>query len=1259
VQTTKRFHDIESGRVHGSQVFLTWLIRAATGFAAKLRFPSDESVQFSGWDGVCEIEQGTEQIPSGRSGWEISTQREGIRGKADMDYSKRTADPLELDPQESTFVFVTPRRWSQKGDWLKRRQSERKWADVRAYDADDLVHWLELYPAVGHRLAVAIRQRPAGLRQLDEVWDEWSLSTEYPLSTDLTLAGRDEQAMRVLRWLRGEPSVFTVQGESPDEAIAFLHASIQQLPTDYRLHYQAKCLVASTPEAARALSDSVSPLILVLDSPDAGAAQLLAQRGHHVYVAYGSDAGAPKDILLLSRPPRVEIKDALGKMGIKESRAEALARDSARSLAILRRLMPSAPSRTPRWVEGAHSRALLAVLLAGAWDETFEKDKLALEGIAGQKYEAIASALAPWTGALDSPIRKAGTTWKIASPRDAWFTLARYMTDADCERFATVFSEVFESSDPRFEMQPDERWLAATKGVRPKYSELLRRGLGETLILLSLFGDKAPSVTNPAGRVQYIVRKLFRDADSRRWWSLSGDFQLLAEADPRSFLAALDDSLGLEHSPITALFGKDGGPFGTDHISHLVWALELLAWSPLYLGRVANVLAKLASLYPNGRSDNRPARSLRQIFLLWLPQTYASLEDRLRVLDRLLRTEPEVAWQLMLDIFPKGYDVSGPSAYARWRDLSGKPAEEVTYAVIARGAEELTQRLVEHVGLNVTRWNQLIEILPSLDHDRRSFVIRRLSDSASKIDNEGRSILWALLRELLHRHRELSDADWALSTGELDSLEKIYLTLEPSDAIEKHAWLFGPNVALPRPTRKDPENSQEFEKALRADVAEVGKRRRQAVIDLLADHGIDSIFALANTARFPGLVGAALAELSGRDVEKAAILTSALNGSGPANENLAHGMIAASYGRFGEPWAKTLLERALSERWGKEVTFRILRSLPETMWTWQQAAAAGIEVESRYWNQRSVGHFDGEGSDLAFAINKLIGIGRARHAIHLIGDLKAKELPDSLLKKLLTQAATEPHTSADDQLFRYYVVEIFKRLDKAGNIPDLEMAKLEWAFLPIFRFSERQVIALCKALSTTPEFFVQVLSALYRPGTESGIVEPPPSDPEHARAIATQAFTLLRSWRRIPGTLDDGTIDIAILENWIKETRLLCAQAGRTQVGDHQIGQLLAAAPSDPDGIWPIVAVRDVIEIARSRDLENGLIIGVHNNRGVTSRGVFDGGLQERELAQKYRKCAEATSLEWPRTSAVLEALSRDYEKQGRWEDDDAQRFEW
>ena len=69
------------------------------------------------------------------------------------------------------------------------------------------------------------------------------------------------------------------------------------------------------------------------------------------------------------------------------------------------------------------------------------------------------------------------------------------------------------------------------------------------------------------------------------------------------------------------LFGEDGGGFGRGYLADFLWALESLAWSPDLLSRVTSILAKLASLDPNPKSkfQNRPANSLRQIFLCLRP----------------------------------------------------------------------------------------------------------------------------------------------------------------------------------------------------------------------------------------------------------------------------------------------------------------------------------------------------------------------------------------------------------------------------------------------------------------------------------------------------------------------------------------------------------------------------------------------------------------------------------------------------------------
>jgi len=206
----------------------------------------------------------------------------------------------------------------------------------------------------------------------------------------------------------------------------------------------------------------------------------------------------------------------------------------------------------------------------------------------------------------------------------------------------------------------------------PLYSGTLREGIAQTLILIAVFGDDAKiSVSTIAQTwVDNIVQELIQKADWRLWHSLSDVLPLIAEASPSSFMDAVEFSLSHDNPPIMGMFSEteDALTSSSAHPS-LLWALEGLAWSPQLLGRVTLILGKLARLDPDGKLSNRPANSLRTIFLLWLPHTHACLEKRLEAIDTLMDREPEMGWQLLIALMPRSHDSCSPTHRLRWRQF--------------------------------------------------------------------------------------------------------------------------------------------------------------------------------------------------------------------------------------------------------------------------------------------------------------------------------------------------------------------------------------------------------------------------------------------------------------------------------------------------------------------------------------------------------------------------------------------------------------
>jgi len=189
---------------------------------------------------------------------------------------------------------------------------------------------------------------------------------------------------------------------------------------------------------------------------------------------------------------------------------------------------------------------------------------------------------------------------------------------------------------------------------------------------------------------------------------------------------------------------------------------------------------------------------------------------------------------------------------------------------------------------------------------------------------------------------------------------------------------------------------------------------------------------------------------------------------------------------------------------------------------------------------------------------------------------------------------------------------------------------------------------LHRELARNPHFFVEVVSWVFKSQDQD---EEPREVSEEEAARAAKGYELLHSWREVPGRKDDGSVEAVALASWIGEARKALAAGGRAAIGDQYIGRVLRYGPNDADNVWPDVVIRDVIEEVASEDLETGLEVEVRNSRGVTSRGLTDGGVQERKFVERYLGYAQAVTDEWPRTAAMLHRLAKLFEADARRED--------
>ena len=189
----------------------------------------------------------------------------------------------------------------------------------------------------------------------------------------------------------------------------------------------------------------------------------------------------------------------------------------------------------------------------------------------------------------------------------------------------------------------------------------------------------------------------------------------------------------------------------------------------------------------------------------------------------------------------------------------------------------------------------------------------------------------------------------------------------------------------------------------------------------------------------------------------------------------------------------------------------------------------------------------------------------------------------------------------------------------------------------------------------------EVRKWIYKPKSENveETEEDMPQELKEQRAHL--AWELLHTWKTIPESDSSGRIDYQKLKAWVKKARELCEKLDRLENCDTHIGQVLAYSPPNEDGNWPPEEICRIIEEIESKNLEKGFRTEIMNKRGVVTKSPFEGGQQERELAEQYRKYADRWNDTCPKVASILRKIAEDYEFEAKREDKEAEkrRLEW
>lgn len=1246
----------------------------------RLNIPANEQTSRPGFDGTVETELGTEFVPSGESIWEMGVNQDP-QTKASKDAARRCEQLTLEERSERTFVFVTPRPWIKKEEWARALAQSQNWKDVMVHDSNSLEHWLDAARDVDGWISSQTRNIPAGVQSLNDHWESLHRISTHPLDTKVFTASRETEGDRIRDFLSRVPDSLYIQTHGLNDGIDFLAALAHQWQQEFELGDDGveklalvlleHALLVSELASWQQLCQSDAGLLLIpqpslqISSTDVARA---VQAGHHVIVT-GSRGIAPSDrSMTLRRINQYELETSLEACGFSAAQAASIARSTAGSTSILKRSIASHPDLVmPEWASPEFAPNLAVLALIGGWshvdpDPPPQQDvpapfryvppaDLAILELMGLERRFLDEVIARWKEPPEPLFLRFADVVLVTSREDTWHLLGDYVTDTQLKQFADLAELVLLEDDPALELEPDKRWMANVLGKRHPLSTEFRRAVLETLVVMATCPTMRQSA--PTNRVVSIVEKVIRNvlpegSGWQRWASLRSHFSILAEAAPGIFLQAVEADLDSESPSLRPLFQMQadhfmGGAMHTD----LLWALEVLAWSPEYLKRVTIILARLIqySQIP-ANYGNRPENSLEEIYLLGIPHTNARIEDRIAGLDAVFQVSPETGMKILTKLLPGRSTMSNGTQMPRWRDWANGWSRKRARAEHYDYAMAFADFAFRHLGIDTAAWADALQGMLTFNSPTSQRTLIALNNVAESYatDPDSAFPLWTALRYLIQRHEEFGDSNWAFSSDVLEQLRLVRERLVPSDVVLRNQWLFENHTELPPPHSQ---RSIPYEEYCR----ELEQFRLRALEEVKAIAGNVGVWRLIQTCEDPSSVGWICGKYRLLNAAEARLPQCWAED----DEKLSRFASAFAWTSFHSAGGWSWIESLQPSLWTVEQQSALGQSLPFVEATWDWLASLSSDAENFYWSKKTSIFLDRNFSESVVrrVVAKLVDAKRPFTAIDVV-HMRAEGLSPYLIAETL-EAGLQCESIDGPKDVSYDVQELIRVLQESDFDPT-RLARLEWGYLPFLErtTSRTSPLTLQKMVLAEPVLFVEMVRAVFR-----GKRETPESDvdPPDAKFRATRSREFLDQLNHLPSQQDNGQFDPAVLISWIKAAISLAAETGHDEITSHKIGQWLGRSfILHLDSSQFLEDISRVVEAAGDKDLMDGFVNGILNARGVTCRDPFEGGTQERELATKYGERAMAVRNSSTKLSECFKNIQSHYEHYALREDEEAER---
>lgn len=806
---------------------------------------------------------------------------------------------------------------------------------------------------------------------------------------------------------------------------------------------------------------------------------------------------------------------------------------------------------------------LLSMAFIGSWKDSSKEDQNIISIFNGEKYNLWIAKARTLVSQYPDNIKHSDGVWIIKKREDIVLKYSNDLFDYHVDLFVKCVLETLNTINPKYHLPSEKRMYSGIYNDKTTCSELLKKGLSESLAVLKFNHEAFTNCTFGKINIECkkVVRQLLCHNDWKVFQSIGWNLSFLAQAAPEEFIEALESNMSAVEQLLSE---QEKSIFMQQYGSELFCALYTIAWDKTYAGSACLLLAKI------GAFDNRAISTIIEILLPWHPQTTSSVETRIAIVEEAVPFLGHKGWQLIKGLLPRQTSTSVEHEKPKYL-LKDIVVKNVTYDELFFVYEAYLK-----IGLTIITDNsELIELLDDVTPNMRARIIRHLSDFAKDVyDDHTRAIYWNKLLDLITRHRKYSTSEWALSESILQEIAILADEFKPDSLALQNSRLFC-NREYYLYESDDFENSRE----------KLHQKRLDSITQIMGIYGFSGIVELADNSERSELVGRLFAIISNDETANEEQLINMLISEKSSRSNFSTGYIQNRYFEQGNEW----LKNCKLEGWTplQKAKFYALLNPSHELWIHIKNKLADDYL--LYWKE-----FSGWGiskEDIDEAINMFEESNNLNPAIEILyrsiedGAEPSTELVFRILENLKTDSA---------ELITYYIEELISWLQKKETNPERQF----WLEFRYFNLLEEKATSIFNSISTNPNVFMQLIRWLYkRDDKKSDDTETPEG---YSEKFAKHAWTILNEWRVMPGLQHDGRFDKNEMDVWIDAVVTMSSDCGRYEVAMTHLGHVSYYAPkNEQDDYFINVDVARMLDADGAEAQRLGYCTEVFNSRGV------------------------------------------------------------